>query len=798
MQTASGIFPCALIPPTPWLSYTGFAVLLAFVSSVLATTAEAARGRPYINAAKTTFVSDTGTLLRGAIISTEAGSVPSVADLQAIKNYGLNTVHCYAERRDYGYAAGAKASAVDLVVQRTRDAGLYLVITIGSGGVDTTFVSAFWNFYAPRYANETHVLYEIQNEPGNGPPVSAAVVAMNKSAYEIIRSAAPSTPVLLMSYMLFQNGAGVLTDMAALGSTVNWNNAAIAFHGYGDSGAKGTLACLKTVLAAGYPCVQTEFYLWPWGTGNFNLVDPPSLYQDVDQTGDLERLGVSWLTFLSIKRVTEDARFKSKINNGGITWTPDFGTWPVGVRSVYGNSGEPRAIVMSATTRVQAEDFDNGGQNVAYYDNATVNSGGSYRTTEGVDIQTTTDTGGGYNIGWMVAGEWMEYTVNVNDPGRYALRVRVASTLASNNLRIKLGGVDITGVWNFAATGGNQTWTTLSKTIDLPPGQQVLRFEVVSSGFNLNWIEFAPASAGPLVNGTYQVFNRGSLKAMDVVGASTSNGAKVQQWGFGGGTNQKWVFTHKGANQYTITSAQTGKALDVASNSLLSGDQISMWPTKTTTGQRWLVMETTAGYYKLVGVGSGLALEIADASTAAGGLVDVRENIGATHQQWLINADHAARFTTWTTQQFTTTAERNNAAISGATADPAKSGVSNLMRYALGLARATEPAATMPVFVTTAVSAGNGGSAANGAVMGLRFRYDPGLVDLTYRVEASADLSDWSEVVFDSRADALPALVDGWMQVDDDVKIGAGGTGGVGGASEVGRRFLRLRVLLDN
>src|SRR5690606_12834465 len=137
-----------------------------------------------------------GNLLRGAIISTETGSFPSISHLQAIKNLGLNAVHCYAERSDYGYAAGAQAAAVDAAVQRTRDNGLYLIITVGSGGVNRDFNTAFWRFYAPRYANETHVLYEIQNEPTGGAPSSAAVIEMELANYAIIRTAAPDTPVL--------------------------------------------------------------------------------------------------------------------------------------------------------------------------------------------------------------------------------------------------------------------------------------------------------------------------------------------------------------------------------------------------------------------------------------------------------------------------------------------------------------------------------------------------------------------------------------------------------------------------
>lgn len=629
-------------PQTPLSVSFGrsLALLAVLVSFIFTPQAKAARGRPYINAAGTTFVADNGGLLRGAIISTETGVVPPLADLVAIKSQGLNTVHCYAERSDYGYAAGAKAAALDSVVQMTRDNGLYLVITIGGGGVNATFNAAFWNFYAGRYAGETHVLYEIQNEPTVRAPVSAAVIAMKKNAYDIIRAAAPHTPVLLMSYTIFQNGPGVLQDIAALGA-IDWSNAAIAFHGYGEGGRASTRNCLKYVLDAGYACFQTEFYKWPWGTGDFDLVDAPSLYQDADQTGDLERLGVSWLSFLSIKRVTENARYRDRLAGAGILWTPDFGTWPSGGRSVHGNGGEPWAINRTATTRIEAENFDNGGQGVAYNDNAALNSGGAYRTSEGVDIQTTTDTGGGYNIGWMVAGEWLEYTTYVNDPGRYALRLRVASPNAGNSVQARFGGVDKTGTWTFAGTGGNQVWTTISKTVDLIPGQQVLRLHVVTSGFNLNWIELEPVPAGAIANGTYRILNRNSAKAMDVTGASTENGAKVQQWSYAANPNQKWVLTHRGANQYTVTSAQTGKGLDLASSNLLSGDHISMWSLWNGVGsanQRWLLTEADPGYYRLVAVPSGLSLGIVGASSANGARVEQREYAGGLHQQWSFGA----------------------------------------------------------------------------------------------------------------------------------------------------------------
>lgn len=606
--------------------------LLAFFT--LALRSEAARGRPVINAAGTSFVTDTGTLIRGAIISTETGNVPTLAAVQSIKNYGLNAIHCYAERSDYGYSAGAKYAALDQVVQMTRDNGLYLIITIGGGGVNASFIDAFWTFYAPRYANETHVLYEIQNEPVVRAPVAASVITMELDAYDTIRAAAPDTPVLLMSYTIFQNSAGVLTDMAALGTAIDWDNAAIAFHGYGENGATGTRNCLVNVLAAGFPCFQTEFYLWPFGTGDFALVDDPSLYQNVEQTGDLERLGVSWLTFLPLGKIN-DERYKTPLNNGAVSWTPDFGTWPAGPRLPYGNGGEPRVIAASAATRIEAEDYDTGGEDKAYNDTTAGNNGGVYRTTENVDVETTGDSSGAYNLGWLANGEWTEYTVRVTHAGTYTVNVRVASAQTTNSFGLSLAGADLAGTWTFPSTGGIQTWTTISKTVTLVPGQQVLRLSPLSSGFKVNWIEFVPAASGSIANGTYKLINRNGGKAMDVVDASTANGAKVQQWGYSATANQKWVFTHRGANQYTITSAQTGKGIDSAAGQILSGDHIQMYNLNSNSlNQRWIVTPTDSGYYKLVSAKHGLVLEIDGASTANGARVYQGEFDAGAHEQW--------------------------------------------------------------------------------------------------------------------------------------------------------------------
>lgn len=79
---------------------------------------------------------------------------------------------------------------------------------------------------------------------------------------------------------------------------------------------------------------------------------------------------------------------------------------------------------------IQSERFDLGGQGVAYSDFESANLGGAFRPTEGVDLESTTDTGGGHNIGWVRAGEWLKYSVNVAASGTYVLSLRVASAVS--------------------------------------------------------------------------------------------------------------------------------------------------------------------------------------------------------------------------------------------------------------------------------------------------------------------------------------------------------------------------------
>ena len=147
---------------------------------------------------------------------------------------------------------------------------------------------------------------------------------------------------------------------------------------------------------------------------------------------------------------------------------------------------------------IEAENYDNGVEGVTYHDTTAGNAGGAYRA-DGVDIQATTDADGGFNVGWTAAGEWLEYTVDVATTGLYSLEARVASLTAGGTFHVEVDGVNATGAVAFPATGGWQTWTTVTKAgVNLIAGSHRVRFVIDAAGFNVNWLRFN-RTAGTIV-----------------------------------------------------------------------------------------------------------------------------------------------------------------------------------------------------------------------------------------------------------------------------------------------------------
>ena len=166
----------------------------------------------------------------------------------------------------------------------------------------------------------------------------------------------------------------------------------------------------------------------------------------------------------------DGAVFDSTMIDKCATTTPPGGSTPYG--------GTP----VSVPGLIEAEHFDEGGKHVAYLDSSAGNAGGRLRATD-VDIQTTTDVGAGYNIGWITPGEWLSYSIAVKETRVYTLSTRVASNGAGGMFHIEVDGVDVTGPLTIPNTGSYQKWTSVVKSgVALSAGPHVLRVVFDAAG----------------------------------------------------------------------------------------------------------------------------------------------------------------------------------------------------------------------------------------------------------------------------------------------------------------------------
>jgi len=167
---------------------------------------------------------------------------------------------------------------------------------------------------------------------------------------------------------------------------------------------------------------------------------------------------------------------------------------PPATRSPFGG------IRWSIPGKIEAENYDNGGQNIAYNDNTSGNSGNSYRS-ENVDIEPCTDAGAGFNVGYIAAGEWLEYSVNVTANAAFKLEVRVAAITTGKSFHVELNGVNISGSIPVPNTGGWQNWQTVSvNTSSITSGQKTLRIVFDTDGLNLNHVTFSNITTPPPTN----------------------------------------------------------------------------------------------------------------------------------------------------------------------------------------------------------------------------------------------------------------------------------------------------------
>ena len=180
------------------------------------------------------------------------------------------------------------------------------------------------------------------------------------------------------------------------------------------------------------------------------------------------------------KRSGEGANIKLQIvNQSGVdrmkmAWADTVETNPP-ERKAYGDK------VAEIPGKIEAENYDEGGNRFTFYDKDSENQGKAYRE-DAVDIvsldgSTCSDEPcSGYAVGYTQAGEWLEYSVNVN----------------SEDSLILVDDKAITD--SIAVPQIDTTWNVYQEvklgTVKLSKGEHVLRLMVTGAYVNVDWIKF--------------------------------------------------------------------------------------------------------------------------------------------------------------------------------------------------------------------------------------------------------------------------------------------------------------------
>jgi hypothetical protein len=133
---------------------------------------------------------------------------------------------------------------------------------------------------------------------------------------------------------------------------------------------------------------------------------------------------------------------------------------------------------------IQAEDYNNGGEGVAYHDSTNSNDGSDNYRAGGVD---THNSAGGVRkyVGWTRAGEWLDYSIIVAKTGKYDFFTQVAAAGAGGAFHIEVDGKAVTGSISVKNTASWEAFATVSTTgLSLTAGKHVVRIVMDKNGVN--------------------------------------------------------------------------------------------------------------------------------------------------------------------------------------------------------------------------------------------------------------------------------------------------------------------------
>ncbi|MEU8658545.1 PQQ-dependent sugar dehydrogenase [Actinoplanes philippinensis] len=245
-------------------------------------------------------------------------------------------------------------------------------------------------------------------------------------------------------------------------------------------------------------------------------------------------------------------------------------------------------------------------------------------TQSGTGLYDKTTAEGGRTVGDIQNGDWIAFQ-------RYALAgesrftARVSSGGAGGTLSVRTGSATgtVLGTVTVPVTGSYETFTEVSTTLSGVPAGTTTLYLTFQGGtgtlFDLDAFTFGAAPSG---GATGRIVGA-SGACVDVNGASSADGTKIQLWTCNNGTNQQW--TRNGATWRAL-----GKCMTVAGGATTDGSLVQLSACNGSGAQNW----TAGSNGSVVNTPSGKCLDANGSSSANGTQLIIWSCHGGTNQRW--------------------------------------------------------------------------------------------------------------------------------------------------------------------
>ncbi|MBA8815125.1 hypothetical protein FHX48_000177 [Microbacterium halimionae] len=250
--------------------------------------------------------------------------------------------------------------------------------------------------------------------------------------------------------------------------------------------------------------------------------------------------------------------------------------------------------------------------------------------TNDVSVVTDPQASGGQKIGNINnSGSYVEFTVKVPSAGSYTLNVRYDN------------GYGATATHNVSVNGGSSSGVSYPPTVDwgrfgwaqknvtLAAGNNTLRFTKATNFAEIDVVHLYRSSS---LDPQFQIVNRNSGKLLEVLGALTTDGAPIGQWGPSGHPTQRWAIQTSGSTS-KLTNVNSGKLLEIPGAATADGVDAAQWGPTGSSTQNW-VAQTSGGWWTFANGNSGKVLEIDGCSASDGAVAQQWPTNGFSCQQW--------------------------------------------------------------------------------------------------------------------------------------------------------------------